>query len=78
MLRTIQALPLILGAGRKVDADFLDSCRRKRSIVEYDRIGAVSARSLSIWLSWREETLERGTTVVAGEASGVGVIAEGW
>lgn len=44
--RTIQALPLILGAGRKVAADFLDACRSKRNIVEYDRIGAVSGAEL--------------------------------
>ncbi len=44
--RTIQALPLILGAQRKADADFLDACRSKRNIVEYDRIGAVSTAEL--------------------------------
>lgn len=41
--RTIQALPLILGTERKSDADYLDSCRSKRNIVEYDYIGAVTA-----------------------------------
>ena len=41
--RTIQALPLILGPSRKSDANFLDACRSKRNVVEYDRIGAVSA-----------------------------------
>lgn len=41
--RTIQALPLILGADRRADADFLDSCRGKRNVVEYDRVGAVSS-----------------------------------
>lgn len=40
--RTIQALPLILGAGKKSDAEYLDSCRTKRNIVEYNRVGAVS------------------------------------
>lgn len=40
--RTIQALPLILGESRKSDADYLDACRAKRNVVEYDRIGAVS------------------------------------
>jgi hypothetical protein len=44
--RTIQALPLILGVERKGDADFLDSCRSKRNVVEYDRIGAVSTVEL--------------------------------
>ena len=40
--RTIQALPLILGAAKIGDAQYLDSCRAKRNIAEYDRIGAVS------------------------------------
>lgn len=41
--RTIQALPLILGPKRRGDADYLDACRSKRNVVEYDRTGAVSA-----------------------------------
>ncbi|MBT6504087.1 MAG: hypothetical protein HOK67_29785 [Deltaproteobacteria bacterium] len=40
--RTIQSLPLILGENRKDDAQYLDVCRSKRNIVEYDQIGAVS------------------------------------
>ncbi len=40
--RTIQALPLILGENRKADADYLDACRSKRNIVEYDYVGAVT------------------------------------
>lgn len=40
--RTIQALPLILGKERKDDAEYLDSCRSKRNIVEYDYVGAVT------------------------------------
>lgn len=40
--RPIQALPLILGNGRKADADYLDACRSKRNIVEYDYVGAVT------------------------------------
>ena len=40
--RTIQALPLILGEKRKADADYLDACRSKRNIVEYDYVGAVT------------------------------------
>ena len=40
--RPIQALPLILGKGRKADADYLDACRSKRNIVEYDYVGAVT------------------------------------
>lgn len=40
--RTIQAVPLILGKSRKNDAQYLDLCRSKRNIVEYDQIGTVS------------------------------------
>ena len=40
--RTIQALPLILGKESKGDAEYLDSCRSKRNIVEYDYVGAVT------------------------------------
>ncbi len=40
--RTLQALPLILGAQRKTDADYLDACRIKRSTVEYDCVGGAT------------------------------------
>jgi hypothetical protein len=38
--RTLAAPPLILGSARKADADYLEACRTKRNIVEYDRAGA--------------------------------------
>lgn len=41
--RTLQALPLILGADRGDDAAYLDACRSKRNVAEYDAIGQVSA-----------------------------------
>ena len=40
--RTIQALPEILGPGRKADADYLDACRIKRNTVEYDYAGGAT------------------------------------
>ena len=40
--RTLQALPLILGADRDDDADYLDACRAKRNMAEYDVAGTVS------------------------------------
>jgi uncharacterized protein (UPF0332 family) len=40
--RTIQALPLIFGENRKADAEYLDACRSKRNVVEYDYVGAVT------------------------------------
>ena len=39
---TIKALPLILGKGREADAKYLDTCRTKRHIVEYDYVGSVT------------------------------------
>ncbi|NOY81902.1 MAG: hypothetical protein GXP31_12975 [Kiritimatiellaeota bacterium] len=41
-VRTIQALPLILGPSRKNDAIYLDACRAKRNTVEYDCVGGAS------------------------------------
>lgn len=40
--RTLQTLPLILGADRKSDADYLDACRTKRNTVEYDYTGGAT------------------------------------
>jgi hypothetical protein len=41
--RTLQALPLIMGAERQSDADYLDQCRAKRNITEYDSVGQISS-----------------------------------
>lgn len=40
--RSIAALPLILGGKWEDDADYLDTCRRKRNIAEYDRAGVAT------------------------------------
>lgn len=40
--RTLQALPLVLGENWRSEADYLESCRRKRNVVEYDRVGDAS------------------------------------
>ena len=40
--RTILAMPEILGKEMKEDAHYLDTCRKKRNIAEYDQIGTVS------------------------------------
>jgi hypothetical protein len=40
--RTLQALPLILGDHWKSEAEYLETCRRKRNVVEYDRVGDAS------------------------------------
>ena len=41
--RTLAALPEILGETKKADAQYLDACRKKRNIVEYDYAGGASA-----------------------------------
>jgi hypothetical protein len=41
--RTLAALPEVLGKDRKTDATYLDTCRKKRNIVEYDLAGSASA-----------------------------------
>jgi hypothetical protein len=40
--RALQALPLILGAERAADAEYLDTCRTKRNTVEYDYVGGAT------------------------------------
>jgi uncharacterized protein (UPF0332 family) len=40
--RTLQALPLILGAKHKDNANYLDACRKKRNETEYDFAGSIS------------------------------------
>jgi hypothetical protein len=40
--RILAALPLILGDARKDDAEYLETCRRKRNTVEYDRVGTTT------------------------------------
>ena len=40
--RTIQALPLILGGGKKEDAEYLNACRMKRNKAEYDYAGVAT------------------------------------
>jgi hypothetical protein len=42
--RVIQALPLVMGARFSSMRDYLDNCRRKRNISEYDAVGIVSGK----------------------------------
>jgi hypothetical protein len=37
-------LPLILGAERKEDADYLDTCRTKRNAAEYTMVGVATKK----------------------------------
>ena len=40
--RTIPSLPTILGDKRADDAEYLEICRKKRNIVEYDYVGGAT------------------------------------
>ncbi len=41
-MNTIAMIPYILGEERKDDSEYLDTCRRKRNIVEYDCVGGAT------------------------------------
>jgi hypothetical protein len=45
--RVIQTIPLIMGERLKPIRDFLDICRRKRNISEYDAAGIVSEKEFN-------------------------------
>jgi len=56
--RTLQALPLILGPGRKADAEFLDACRIKRNTVEYDYAGGATKKDAQELIEFTRELRE--------------------
>lgn len=41
-MNTIAMIPLILGEDKIDDAEYLDTCRRKRNTVEYDCVGGAT------------------------------------
>lgn len=45
--RVIQALPLVMGNDFNVVRDYLDNCRRKRNVSEYDAAGTISKKEVS-------------------------------
>jgi len=53
--RTIQALPLILGEKHEQAAKYLDTCRNKRNIVEYDYVGGVTEEDVSELIGYGDE-----------------------
>jgi hypothetical protein len=57
--RTIQALPLILGPEHRADADYLDACRKKRNIVEYDYVGGATEDEASELAAYVAELREK-------------------
>ncbi len=42
--RVIQALPLVMGPQFAAKRDYLDNCRRKRNVSEYDAAGTISVK----------------------------------
>ncbi|HJX35054.1 MAG TPA: hypothetical protein VJ373_07755 [Desulfatiglandales bacterium] len=44
--RIIQALPLVMGEQFSRIRDYLDNCRRKRNVSEYDAAGTISTKEL--------------------------------
>lgn len=53
--RTLQALPLILGDKHKSNADYLDTCRKKRNETEYDFAGNVSEDEVEELMNFCDE-----------------------
>jgi hypothetical protein len=41
-MNVIAMIPLILGEHKKSDSEYLDTCRKKRNIVEYDCVGGAT------------------------------------
>ena len=48
-------MPLILGEGRKDDADYLEACRVKRNKVEYDSIDQATPEQAAELVAFVEE-----------------------
>ena len=43
---TIHVLPEIMGVQDQGRADYLDNCRSKRNVTDYDRVGEISQREV--------------------------------
>jgi hypothetical protein len=56
--RTIMAMPLVLGASRNDDANYLDACRIKRNKVEYDYVGGATEEDAKELLAFAGELRE--------------------
>ncbi len=57
--RTIQARPAIRGNELQTDAEYLETCRKKRNIVEYDYVGGVTITEANELISFVDELWER-------------------
>jgi hypothetical protein len=57
--RTIQALAVILGNDRREDVDYLEVCRKKRNVIEYDAVGTVTDRDATDLVTFALELKSR-------------------
>jgi hypothetical protein len=57
--RSIAALPLILGEQWKDEADYLETCRRKRNMAEYDMAGVATEQDTSELVDFVKELREQ-------------------
>jgi uncharacterized protein (UPF0332 family) len=53
--RTIQALALVLGSDKQKDVRYMDACRAKRNIVEYDYVGSVTKNDADELIAFAKE-----------------------
>lgn len=53
--RVIQAIPLVMGEQFSTLRDYLDNCRRKRNVSEYDAVGTVSEKEAEDLISAVQE-----------------------
>lgn len=53
--RTLHSLPFVLGDKHKENADYLDTCRKKRNETEYDFAGNISEEEVQELLQFCEE-----------------------
>lgn len=60
-MRTITALPHIGNLRTKADADYLNTCRRKRNTVEYDYSGGATDSDADELIEFTREFLEDAT-----------------
>jgi len=56
--RTIQSLSFILGSDREDDTDYLNTCRAKRNMVEYDSVGGATDKEADELIDFVENLKE--------------------
>ena len=59
--RTIQALPQVLGSMHEKNARYLDTCRNKRNVTEYDYAGGLTDKDVAELIAFVVELREEVT-----------------